>query len=109
MRLKDWEIKGIIGGIESAFKENGLPIEKGGLYLFGSRTKDDLKGGDIDLLLQVPQVILEQAKSLKFKFSVAIQNRIGEQKIDILIIAQEPPIEPFAQIAIEQAQLIKQW
>lgn|SRR3989338_9131473 len=109
MRLKDWEIKGIIEGTEAFFKENGLSIEKSGLYLFGSRTKDDLKGGDIDLLLRVPQVILEQTKSLKFKFSVAIQNRIGEQKIDILIISKEPPTEPFAQIAIEQAQLMKQW
>ncbi|MBI2646183.1 MAG: nucleotidyltransferase domain-containing protein [Deltaproteobacteria bacterium] len=109
MRLKDWEIKGIVEGIESTFRENGLPIEKSGLYLFGSRTRDDLKGGDIDLLLRTSQVILEHAKSLKFKFSVSIQNRIGEQKIDLLIIGQEPPIEPFAQIALEQAQLMKQW
>jgi len=42
MRLTAKEIKAIVSTFESIFKE-------GKIYLFGSRTDDMLKGGDIDL------------------------------------------------------------
>jgi predicted nucleotidyltransferase len=56
------------------------------VYLFGSRTQDELKGGDIDLY-----VIAENAASLKSKLelSAKLQLELGEQKIDI-IIASDP-------------------
>lgn len=109
MRLKEYEISSIIQSFEEVFLKNNLSLEGSALYLYGSRTKDHLRGGDIDLLLRVPKEILKSVKSLDYLFSRAIQDKIGEQKIDILIIDTEAPKHPFHEIAIEQAVLIKQW
>jgi uncharacterized protein len=51
------------------------------VYLFGSRTNNDLKGGDIDLLV-ISNVI---TISGKIDLLLKIKDAIGEQKIDILV------------------------
>jgi len=52
------------------------------IYLFGSRTDDRAKGGDIDILIL--------SKQLRFKDKLTIKanifKTIEEQKIDILIL-----------------------
>ncbi len=54
-------------------------------YLFGSRTRDDLRGGDIDLLIETgSNEPVEYAKELAFRSHLKF--RIGEQKIDVLFI-----------------------
>ena len=55
------------------------------VYLFGSRTDLDARGGDIDLLIVSEQLSEEDRISLK----LALYDGLGEQKID-LIIAREP-------------------
>ncbi|MDP8052291.1 hypothetical protein QJU23_07630 [Pasteurella atlantica] len=54
------------------------------IFLFGSRLDDQVKGGDIDLYL-IPEENSENPFSLKSKFLIALQNEIGEQKIDLII------------------------
>lgn len=51
------------------------------VYLFGSRARDQEKGGDIDLLLLSDKIDFEKKIKLKLK----LYDAIGEQKIDILI------------------------
>ena|SRR3989338_5652120 len=109
MRLIEPEINGIIWACENIFKKNNTLLEHISLYLFGSRTDDTLKGGDIDLLLRVPKEILENIKKLKLDIAREIKNNIGEQKIDILIIDQDPPKEAFHRLAIEGAVILKEW
>ena len=59
---------------------NGFdPLAK--IYLFGSRTDDRKKGGDIDLLIFSEKIQLEQLIKLKLK----LYDALGEQKIDIVI------------------------
>ena len=54
-------------------------------FLFGSRTRDDLRGGDIDLLIETgSNEPVEYAKELAFRSHLKF--RIGEQKIDVLFI-----------------------
>ena len=68
-------------------------------YLFGSRTLDDAKGGDIDLLLLTPEKIaLGQILRLRRE----ILNRIGEQKIDIVNFPKTSN-HPFLKIAMDGA------
>ena len=69
------------------------------VFLFGSRTNDSLKGGDIDLLLltpeKVPLMLLNHARRL-------ILNDIGEQKID-LVNFRKTDEHPFKNVAMESA------
>lgn len=109
MRLRPSDREGIVQAIESVCKKENVLIHGIALYLFGSRVRDDLKGGDIDLLIRVPTEKLKEVKSLEVEFSVSIQERIGEQKVDILIVNVSPPHDPFHQIAVENAILLKQW
>jgi predicted nucleotidyltransferase len=76
MRLSDYEIKSI--------KEIFLNVfEEGTVSLFGSRVDDTKKGGDIDLFIQTPK---EKATlKNKIKFLVMLKEKIGEQKIDVVL------------------------
>ena len=49
-------------------------------YLFGSRTDDTLKGGDIDVILTPEKLPLSLLSSLRR----SILNQIGEQKLDLV-------------------------
>ena len=52
--------------------------------LFGSRTDDRARGGDIDLLVELPQAPADPL-GLSLKLSARIQHRIGLRRIDVLI------------------------
>jgi len=72
------------------------------LYLFGSRTDPNKKGGDIDLLLTVknkPEIL-----AAKHKILAEIKSAIGDQKID-LVIAHEEELkkDPFLLEVMETA------
>ncbi len=57
-------------------------FKQGEIYLFGSRTDDSKKGGDIDLYL-----VLENHEDLlrkKIEFLARIKKDLGEQKIDVV-------------------------
>lgn len=65
------------------------------LFLFGSRTDDCAKGGDIDLLiLSDPPMTRHALRQLKVDF----QNRFGEQKLDLLAF-QPDSQDPFKLLA----------
>jgi predicted nucleotidyltransferase len=52
-------------------------------FLFGSRARDDLRGGDIDLLIETgSDKPVQYAKKLAFRSE--LKCRIGDQKIDVL-------------------------
>ncbi|RTZ60862.1 MAG: nucleotidyltransferase domain-containing protein [Gammaproteobacteria bacterium] len=56
------------------------------IYLFGSRTDPNVKGGDIDLLVLVPKNWNSQERfNLKIKLLKEIYKRLGERRIDLLI------------------------
>lgn len=60
------------------------------LYLFGSRTDDNKKGGDIDLLV-VSENDSEKLNHMRRATAilVEIKSTIGEQKIDLLFATRE--------------------
>ncbi|MGN6802070.1 MAG: nucleotidyltransferase domain-containing protein [Ginsengibacter sp.] len=53
------------------------------VYLFGSRLFDDRKGGDIDLYIETNRKVGLFDK--KVKLLQALYEKLGEQKIDIVI------------------------
>ena len=76
MRLTTKEIKTI--------KKTFLNIfDKGNIYLFGSRVDDTKRGGDIDLYIE--SVSDENLLEKKLDFLVELKQKIGDQKIDVII------------------------
>jgi predicted nucleotidyltransferase len=52
--------------------------------LFGSRTRDDLRGGDIDLLLELPEPAADKL-DVALRAGAQLQLAIGERRIDVLV------------------------
>ncbi|NLV26544.1 MAG: nucleotidyltransferase domain-containing protein [Methanomicrobiales archaeon] len=74
MRLSEWEIsaiKSVIHGLDPGAR----------IILFGSRADDTKKGGDIDLFILSDTLTGKDKRNIKIK----LDEKIGEQKIDILI------------------------
>lgn len=63
------------------------------LLLFGSRTDDSRRGGDIDLYLETPER-QEQAWRQVLRLNAALQERLGEQKLDIVLHQPGDPLQP---------------
>lgn len=63
------------------------------VLLFGSRTDDSRRGGDIDLYLETPER-REQAWRQVLRLEAALQERLGEQKIDIVLHQPGDPLRP---------------
>jgi predicted nucleotidyltransferase len=58
------------------------------VYLFGSRVDNNLKGGDIDILVLDDKVLTGQEKR---NIKLAFYKEFGEQKIDIVSIKSDEP------------------
>ena len=66
------------------FKKLSLQIfNSTNIYLFGSRTDDSLKGGDIDIYIQTTQK--DNILQSKIIFLREFEKEFGEQKVDLLI------------------------
>ncbi len=54
--------------------------------LFGSRLDDDARGGDIDLLIEVPQPVARPAL-LSARLSAKLSRALGGRRVDVVISA----------------------
>ena len=80
MRVNSNDIKAIKDIAHVVFGETAT------IRLFGSRTDDKKKGGDIDLLIQYNQAISgNEQYQLKILFLVQLKKIISDQKIDVII------------------------
>lgn len=87
MRISEAEKTAIVSAVRA--KDASASV-----YLFGSRARDDLKGGDIDLLVLSDSISF----SAKLEVLIEIKSKIGEQKIDLKVIAPaKASMDPFAQ------------
>lgn len=79
MRLTFDEINCIKNATKRWFGKNAR------VWLFGSRTDNTKRGGDIDLYIETD--IKDAAKIVKAKleFLIELQAKIGEQKIDVVL------------------------
>ena len=68
------------------------------IWLFGSRTDDSARGGDIDLLVE-PRTSLPNPFVAAIRLEVDLQNALGDQKIDILISEADKEETPIHRIA----------
>lgn len=86
MRLSDPERKTIV----SAVRRYDAQAQ---VFLFGSRVDDSKKGGDIDLMVRSTSIGPAERRRIRR----TICDAIGEQKIDILVVADLA--SPMARVA----------
>ena len=78
MRLNEKQVQAIKTALTVSY---GSDTE---VWLFGSRTDDALRGGDIDLLVRnAPEG--EDGFKRKIKFQVEMEKRLGERRIDVVV------------------------
>ncbi len=63
------------------------------ITLFGSRVDDERKGGDIDLLVEVPQDI-EDPAVMSARLASRISRAMGGRQVDVVLAA--PNLKPQA-------------
>ena len=64
------------------------------VLLFGWRTREDLRGGDIDLLIEMSEPTADKL-SVSLRTGARLQFETGERKIDVLVTdpqTQETPL-----------------
>jgi len=66
------------------------------IWLFGSRTDNSKRGGDIDIAVLSDKIHIKE----KMQVKRAIYNELGEQKIDLVISADGK--EPFFRLVAEK-------
>ncbi|MDD5579616.1 MAG: nucleotidyltransferase domain-containing protein [Methylobacter sp.] len=83
-----------------AIKEtaNAVLGEDSRVILFGSRTVDAKKGGDIDLLFETDQAAGNRAATIGTLY-VSLIRKLGDRKIDILLKDAATPEAPVLAIA----------
>ncbi len=80
MRLSPFE--------QSAIAEAAHAVLPAGsrVLLFGSRTDDTRRGGDIDLLVEPPAPVdTSEESALRSRLTVRLYRLIGERRIDIVV------------------------
>ena len=92
MRLSPDQIQAICQAATASFGEGAA------VWLFGSRTDDRKRGGDIDLLVRPPATAGNQPFAQKIKMLVLLERLLGERKID-LVIEQPGDSRPIVAVA----------
>jgi len=95
MRLKPYQID-IIRQTVADLAGEGAQVS-----LFGSRTDDNARGGDIDLFVELPHPVDEPAW-LSAKISGRISFRLGGRKVDVILSAPNLGHSPIHDVAKKQ-------
>lgn len=98
MRLSEAQVSHIVQTVKS--KLSPLEVE---IYLYGSRTRNHLSGGDIDLLFLATQQACEVLHKKKYEILVDIKKSplIGDRRIDLVIATPEDlKTQPFLQVIV---------
>ncbi len=93
MRLTSQEI--------AAIREEAARLDSAArVFLFGSRTNDGARGGDIDLLVKSDRIGFAEKLLLK----VRLMERIGWQQLDLVVRPARGTVEPWVEALEREAQ-----
>jgi hypothetical protein len=79
IRLPEKDLNNIIASFKACFNEDDH------LWIFGSRVYPEKRGGDIDLYIEPKIYESEIVNKARGEFWNMMQDKLGEQKIDIVI------------------------
>ena len=73
--------------------------------VFGSRLNDEVKGGDLDLLVELPGPV-EHPAVLAATLSARISRTLYGRKVDVVLLAPNLERLPIHDVALSQGQVI---
>lgn len=76
------------------------------VWLFGSRLHDELRGGDIDLLVECAQPVARPVW-LAAQITARLQRVLGDRRIDVLVIDPATVVEPVHRVARAQGIVLQ--
>lgn len=85
MRLSNQRVRGILLACAETIGPDIWQTGKAALYLFGSRTDDTQRGGDIDLVLLCDSKCLAHVLGMKRRILGAIGKKIGDCRVDLIV------------------------
>ena len=97
MRLTDRQAAKIV---QLARQVTGVPVE---VRVFGSRLSDRAKGGDLDLLIELPEPETNPAL-LAARLSAKVSRLMDGRKVDILLSAPNLMRLPIHEIALREGR-----
>jgi predicted nucleotidyltransferase len=105
MRLSEREIISIVDPVKLHFSSSAK------VWLFGSRCNDNKRGGDIDLYLEGQRAKgkgqdIDSPLHKRILLKIALQDLLGEQKIDLVYHDLSLPIQPIHEIAKTEGILL---
>lgn len=103
IRLSEHDKAGLLEILETELTKCG----GGQVWLFGSRTNMTAKGGDIDLYIELNQPIKNKF-AFTIHLSIALEKKLGERKIDLVVKAPNTPDSALHQIAKQRGILLWQ-
>lgn len=74
--------------------------------LVGSRLNDQIRGGDIDLLVECPRRVTRPVW-LAAQITARLQKRLGDRRIDVLVVDPDTELEPVHWVARAEGQLLQ--
>ena len=98
MRLKQRDIDAIRTARAEVFGDSAV------VRLFGSRLRDDLRGGDIDLHLEVDEGQQDVAHAARFRWRLF--DFIDEQKVDLVFRVRGRPLRPIDEVAAAEGVVL---
>jgi len=99
MRLSEEYRKAISTTVAEIFGEQAT------VSLFGSRVDDNLRGGDIDLLVQSPVIVPGRQKKT-LALVARLQLQLGDQPIDVLLIDPETELHSVHEEALSTGLIL---
>ena len=98
MRLRPHEIEAIRTAARDVFGATAT------VRLFGSRVRDDLRGGDIDLFVEVDpgQITIANEQRLRDRIAPAVE----DLRVDIVLHGRDTPLTPIGRIALRDGILL---
>jgi len=99
MRLTDHQVKAITQ------LAHELAGERAQVRVFGSRLDDDARGGDLDLLLELPEAAANPAL-LAAQFSARVTRLMQGRKVDVLLAAPNLKRLPIHDMAFNEGKVL---
>jgi predicted nucleotidyltransferase len=95
MRITPEQIRVIRQGVAE------LAGEEASVWLFGSRLRDDARGGDVDLMLELNEAVAEPAQ-LASRLAVRVSRAMDGRKVDVLVKAPNLLFLPIHSVALAE-------